>query len=95
MLFRSTIAAVGVAFAKFTAYLVPWFSEDHVVLDLGFRTISAAQLLSIVVIVLLTYINSRGVKNGKPYVVKTHGWLKASIEQAATPMLATAWGLGK
>jgi len=61
----ATIAAVGVAFAKFTAYLVPVFSEDNVVLDLGFRTISAAQLLSIVVIVLLTFINSRGVKNGK------------------------------
>jgi basic amino acid/polyamine antiporter, APA family len=61
----ATIAAVGVAFAKFTAYLVPAFSEDNIVLDLGFRTISAAQLLSIVVIVLLTWINSRGVKNGK------------------------------
>src|SRR6476620_8140369 len=61
----ATIAAVGVAFAKFTAYLVPAFSEDNIVLNLGFRTISAAQLLSIVVIVLLTWINSRGVKNGK------------------------------
>jgi APA family basic amino acid/polyamine antiporter len=61
----ATIAAVGVAFAKFTAYLIPAFSEDHVVLDLGFRKISAAQLLSIVVITLLTFINSRGVKNGK------------------------------
>ena len=34
-------------------------------IDLGFRQISPAQLLSIVVIVLLTYINSRGVKDGK------------------------------
>jgi len=41
------------------------------------------------------FYTESGVKNGKPYVVKTHGWLKASIEQAATPMLATAWGLGK
>lgn len=61
----ATIAAVGVAFAKFTAYLIPAFSEDRVALDLGFRTISPAQLLSIVVIVLLTYINTRGVKGGK------------------------------
>ncbi len=61
----ATIAAVGVAFAKFTAYLIPAFSEDKVALDLGFRTISPAQLLSIVVIVLLTYINTRGVKSGK------------------------------
>lgn len=61
----ATIAAVGVAFAKFTAYLIPQFSEDLVAIDLGFRQISPAQLLSIVVIVLLTYINTRGVKNGK------------------------------
>ena len=61
----ATIAAVGVAFAKFTAYLLPQVSEDHIVMDLGFRTISAAQLLSIVIIVLLTYINTRGIKSGK------------------------------
>lgn len=61
----ATIAAVGVAFAKFTAYIVPGFSEDLVAIDLGFRKISPAQLLSIVVIVLLTYINTRGVKEGK------------------------------
>ncbi|RYZ96176.1 MAG: amino acid permease [Sphingobacteriaceae bacterium] len=61
----ATIAAVGVAFAKFTAYLIPSFSEDLVALDLGFLSISPAQLLAIGVIVLLTYINSRGVKSGK------------------------------
>jgi APA family basic amino acid/polyamine antiporter len=61
----ATIAAVGVAFAKFTAYLVPAFSEDRVAIDLGFRQISPAQLLSIVVILLLTFINTKGVKNGK------------------------------
>lgn len=61
----ATIAAVGVAFAKFTAYLIPQFSEDLVVADLGFLKISPAQLLAILVIVLLTYINSRGVKSGK------------------------------
>jgi basic amino acid/polyamine antiporter, APA family len=61
----ATIAAVGVAFAKFTAYLVPQLSEDIVALDLGFLQISPAQLLSIIVIVLLTYINTRGVDGGK------------------------------
>ncbi|MFT3704489.1 MAG: amino acid permease [Agriterribacter sp.] len=61
----ATIAAVGVAFAKFTAYLIPAFSEDKVAIDLGFFHISPAQLLSIVIIVLLTFINTRGVKNSK------------------------------
>ncbi|PWJ60208.1 APA family basic amino acid/polyamine antiporter [Dyadobacter jejuensis] len=61
----ATIAAVGVAFAKFTAYIFPIFSEDLIALDLGLLQISAAQLLSIVVIALLTYINTRGVQGGK------------------------------
>ena len=61
----ATIAAVGVAFAKFTAYLIPQLSETLVAIDLGFITISPAQLLSILVIVLLTYINTRGVNSGK------------------------------
>jgi APA family basic amino acid/polyamine antiporter len=60
-----TIAAVGVAFSKFTAYLIPAVSEDNILFNLGFIKISAAQLVSIVVIVLLTFINTRGVKSGK------------------------------
>lgn len=60
-----TIAAVGVAFSKFTAYLIPGVSEDRVLLEIGNFHISPAQGLSIVTIILLTYINSRGVKNGK------------------------------
>src|SRR5882724_5810824 len=48
-----TIAAVGVAFAKFMAYIAPWASEDLVSLDLGFLRISPAQLISIFTIVLL------------------------------------------
>lgn len=61
----ATIAAVGVAFAKFSAYIFPGLSEDNVLLQAGFLKISAAQLTSIVIIVLLTYINTRGVKEGK------------------------------
>ncbi len=61
----ATIAAVGVAFSKFLAYLIPAVSEDRVALDLGFLTISPAQLISITLIVLLTYVNTRGVKEGK------------------------------
>src|SRR6188508_3095016 len=51
----ATIAAVGVAFAKFLAYLVPSVSEDLVALDLGFLLISPAQLVAIVLILFLTY----------------------------------------
>src|SRR5471030_3417774 len=47
-----TIAAVGVAFSKFTAYMIPAVSEDHILFKQGFVSISAAQLVSIGVIVL-------------------------------------------
>src|SRR5215467_5738889 len=60
-----TIAAVGVAFSKFLAYLVPSVSEDLVALNLGFVKVSPAQLVSIALIVFLTIINTRGIKSGK------------------------------
>ncbi len=60
-----TIAAVGVAFSKFTAYLWPQVSEDLILLTLGSVKISAAQVLAIGIIIVLTYINTKGVKGGK------------------------------
>lgn len=60
-----TIAAVAVAFAKFTAYLIPSFSEQNILWDAGFVKVSAAQIVAIISIVLLTYINTRGIRNGK------------------------------
>jgi APA family basic amino acid/polyamine antiporter len=60
-----TIAAVGVAFSKFTAYIYHPFSEDNILLNLGFIKISAAQVVSIILIIFLTFINTRGVKGGK------------------------------
>jgi len=60
-----TIAAVAVAFAKFTGLIVPWFSERHVLVSVAGLKISAAQLLAIVSIAVLTYLNTRGVRTGK------------------------------
>lgn len=61
----ATIAAVGVAFARYTAYLLPSVDEGNILLNLGFIKISAAQVLAIALICLLTYTNSRGIKGGK------------------------------
>jgi APA family basic amino acid/polyamine antiporter len=70
-----TIAAVGVAFSKFAAYLIPAVSEDHLLLPYNHYlqpgevkptfSLSVAQLVSIVLIFLLTFINTKGVKGGK------------------------------
>jgi APA family basic amino acid/polyamine antiporter len=61
----ATIAAVGVAFARYTAYLIPSVGEGNILLDLGFVRISAAQVLAIALIFFLTYTNTKGIKGGK------------------------------
>jgi basic amino acid/polyamine antiporter, APA family len=61
----ATIAAVGVAFSKFLAYMIPQVSEDLVAFTIGGLKISPAQLVSIGLIVFLTFINTLGVKGGK------------------------------
>ncbi|MCZ4245686.1 APC family permease [Pedobacter punctiformis] len=60
-----TIAAVGVAFSKFAAYLYEPLSDKNILYDAGSFKLNAAQLVSIATIILLTYINSRGVKDSK------------------------------
>jgi APA family basic amino acid/polyamine antiporter len=59
------IAAVAVAFAKFTGVFISFFEEGNVVLPLGPLKITSAQLLAIFIIALLTFINSRGIENGR------------------------------
>lgn len=62
-----TIAAVGVAFAKFAGYFFPALNmqEQNILFTLGSVKVYPAQLVSIAVVVLLTQINTRGVKEGK------------------------------
>src|SRR4026209_1492173 len=72
----ATIAAVAVAFSRYTAYLLPGVGEDNILwgmekavdsagkMQYSF-SISAAQLLGVVLIVFLTFTNTRGIKGGK------------------------------
>lgn len=60
-----TIAAVGVSFSKFLAYLVPQVSEDLVLFSVGSFHVSPAQVLAIGIIFFLTWANTKGVKGGK------------------------------
>ena len=66
-----TIAAVGVAFARFLGVLVPGVAEDHyliapVHLSTGYAlSLSTAQLVAIVLIALLTWTNTRGIDYGR------------------------------
>ena len=59
------IAAVAVAFAKYTGQIFPFWNESHVVLQIGSFTVSWAQLLAIGLIIFLTAVNTMGIEEGK------------------------------
>ena len=59
------IAAVAVAFAKYTAFFFPQLGPDNILFNLGPLKVSAAQVFAIFSIFLLTFINSRGIQSGK------------------------------
>lgn len=60
-----TIAAVAVAFGKFTAYLIPALNNAQPIFQQGEFKITYIQILAILVIMLLTFINTKGVESGK------------------------------
>lgn len=60
-----TIAAVAVAFGKFTAYLIPALNNAEPIFQQGEFKITYIQILAILVIMLLTFINTKGVESGK------------------------------
>ncbi len=57
------IAAVAMAFAKYTSYFFPFFSAENKISGLG--NINMAQVLAIASIFFLTFMNSRGINYGK------------------------------
>jgi APA family basic amino acid/polyamine antiporter len=60
-----TIAAVGMAFAKFLGVLIPWISENIVWMQAGMFKFGPVQLVAIGSIAFLTWINTRGIQEGK------------------------------
>jgi basic amino acid/polyamine antiporter, APA family len=62
-----TIAAVGVAFSKFAGYFFPALElkPENIILQVGTIKIYWAQLVTILLIVFLTYVNTKGIKAGK------------------------------
>jgi basic amino acid/polyamine antiporter, APA family len=70
-----TIAAVGVAFSKYAAYIFPSFNDDRYAFQLQtgvnacgnptYFSINHAQIVSILLIGFLTFTNTRGVKGSK------------------------------
>lgn len=63
----ATIAAVGVAFSKFAGYFIPALelNDNNILFQILGLKIYTAQIVSILLIVLLTWINTGGIKSGK------------------------------
>ncbi len=59
-----TIAAVAVAFAKYTGVFVPWISAQNYLVGSGKVGLTTQQLLAIAMIVFLTWSNTRGIRTG-------------------------------
>jgi basic amino acid/polyamine antiporter, APA family len=60
-----SIAAVAVAFAKFSGVLIPWISEKNILLQLGPLKINSTMIVAIAMIAFLTWLNTRGIVTGK------------------------------
>lgn len=75
----ATIAAVGIAFAKFTGVLLPWFSSSRWIWKMGTLGpyqlwfgvlgpynvgLNTQNLLAILSVVFLTWVNTRGLRTG-------------------------------
>jgi APA family basic amino acid/polyamine antiporter len=60
-----SIAAVAVGFAKFSGVLFPWISEQNILVQAGALKINSTQFVGIVLIIFLTWLNTRGIVTGK------------------------------
>jgi APA family basic amino acid/polyamine antiporter len=58
------VAAVAVAFAKALGFFVPGVGEEHVLFSVLGWTFTTAQLVALVVIAVLTWINVTGLRTG-------------------------------
>ena len=60
-----SIAAVAVAFAKFSGVLFPWITDKNVLIQAGSLKITSTMVVAIVMIIFLTWLNTRGIVTGK------------------------------
>jgi basic amino acid/polyamine antiporter, APA family len=60
-----SIAAVSVAFAKFAGVIFPWISETNILMQIGALKVNSTQFVGMLLIVFLTWLNTRGIVTGK------------------------------
>ncbi len=60
-----SVAAIAMAFSKFSGVLIPWIGEDNILIHIGSFKITTVHLVAVLSIIFLTWINTRGIKAGK------------------------------
>ncbi len=60
-----SIAAVAVAFAKFSGVLFPWISDRNILMHIGPLGINSTMVVAIAMIIFLTWLNTKGIVTGK------------------------------
>jgi basic amino acid/polyamine antiporter, APA family len=60
-----SIAAVAVAFAKFSGVIFPWISDTNTLLHIGPVKVTSTMVIAIAMIAFLTWLNTRGIVTGK------------------------------
>ena len=59
-----TLAAVNIAMAKFLGLIFPWISSSTKLVEIGSYSLSTSQLFAVLMVLFITFINSRGIKAG-------------------------------
>lgn len=59
-----TLAAVNIALAKFVGLIFPFFSSSNIIFSIHNYSFSNQQLLAVIMVLFITFINSRGIKAG-------------------------------
>lgn len=60
-----SIAAVAVAFAKFSGVIFPWISEKNILFHIGPVGVNSTMIIAIAMISFLTWLNTMGIVTGK------------------------------
>jgi APA family basic amino acid/polyamine antiporter len=60
-----SIAAVAVAFAKFSGVIFPWISEKNILFHIGPIGVKSTMIIAIAMISFLTWLNTMGIVTGK------------------------------
>lgn len=60
-----SIAAVGIAFAKFSGVIFPWIADSNLLFELGPIKVTSTVIVAIGLIILLTWLNIQGIVVGK------------------------------